>query len=123
MRQNSKKHIQKPPPPPTHLQAVVPTNIIWIHSDAQMALKWPKMGGWIVIRPHCNCLPIQMMNLSDAGVTYLIIATNLFLELLKLKLPQTKRCTYHLLFFLATTIKKLDFFFLKKKKKKKKKKK
>jgi len=64
-----------------------------------MAFKWPKMGGWISIHPHWNFLPIQMMNLSDAGVTYLIIAMNLFLELLKLKLPQTKRCTYHLLFF------------------------
>merc|ERR1712045_106111 len=75
-----------------------------------LMLKWPKMGGWISIHPNCNCLPIQMMNLSDAGVTYLVIAMNLFLELLKLKLPQTKRCTYHLL-FLAKTIKKLDFFF------------
>merc|ERR1712113_471192 len=75
--------------------------------------KWLSNGqrwGWISIHHHCNCLPIQMMNLSDAGVTYLIIAMNLFLELLKPKLPQTKRCTYHLLFF-STTIKKLDLFF------------
>jgi len=108
-RQKLKKHIQKTQPPPTHFQAVVPTNIIWIHSDAQMAFKWPKVGGWIVIHPHCNCLPIQMMNLKDAGVTYLIIAMNLFLQLLKPKLPQTKRFTYHP-FFLATTIKKTGFF-------------